>query len=195
MRRAGLSDRSSSGSSPIGRTMILVSSDAALEDLLQYLDTHGNHSYPESKIRLLEIATKWLRAALYVAYDCPSDAISIELNTGYERRSENGPHCAPTGVAETPSGDVRRPSSAWRGVARHRGQPRSATHVYRRAYSRAPMSAAGCSGHRLQHHYCLPKASAPCGDCSAGRDRSGHRAHSDLRKDLRLLTRATAPAG
>jgi hypothetical protein len=26
-------------------------------------------------------------------------------------------------------------------------------------------------------------------------ERLGHRAHSDLRKDLRLLTRATAPAG
>ena len=41
----------------------------------------------------------------------------------------------------------------------------------------------------------IGKASAPYGDCSAGRDRSGHRAHNDLRKDLRLLTRATAPAG
>jgi len=41
----------------------------------------------------------------------------------------------------------------------------------------------------------IGKASAPYGDCSAGRDRSGHRAHNDLRKDLLLLTRATAPAG
>ena len=55
--------------------------DPELEKLLDYLDTHDNHPHTESKIRLLEKATKWLRASLDIAYDSFPNKINIVLET------------------------------------------------------------------------------------------------------------------
>ena len=63
-------------------SLTVTTEDAALEDLLRFLDTHGNHPHTPSKLWLLEKATKWLNASLYVHYDCKSDEISIKLSPG-----------------------------------------------------------------------------------------------------------------
>jgi hypothetical protein len=63
-------------------SLTVVTDDAALEDLLKYLDTHGSHPHTSSKLWLLEKAVKWLRASLHVHYDCGSDEIRIRLSPG-----------------------------------------------------------------------------------------------------------------
>lgn len=63
-------------------SLTVITEDEALEDLLRYLDTHGNHPHTPSKLWLLEKATKWLRASLDVHYDCRDNKISIRLSPG-----------------------------------------------------------------------------------------------------------------
>ena len=58
--------------------------DQELEQLLDYLETHGDHEHIESKIWLLEKATKWLQASRYISYSCRPDEVSISLSTGAE---------------------------------------------------------------------------------------------------------------
>jgi len=65
-------------------SLTVTTEDAALEDLLRYLDTHGNHPHISSKLSLLEKAAKWLKASLHVHYDRPSDEITIKLSPGGE---------------------------------------------------------------------------------------------------------------
>jgi hypothetical protein len=63
-------------------SLTVTTEDAALEDLLRYLDTHGDHPHTSSKLWLIEKAAKWLKASLYVHYDEPSDEITIKLSPG-----------------------------------------------------------------------------------------------------------------
>lgn len=63
-------------------SLTVKTQDRALEALLHYLNTHGDHPSTVSKLHLLEKAGKWLRASLPVAYDCRSDEISIALEPG-----------------------------------------------------------------------------------------------------------------
>ena len=65
-------------------SLTVTTEDAALEDLLRYLDTHGNHPHTSSKLLLIEKAAKWLKASLHVHYDRPSDEITIRLSPGGE---------------------------------------------------------------------------------------------------------------
>ena len=65
-------------------SLTVTTDDAALEDLLRYLDTHGNHPHTTSKLWLIEKTAKWLKASLHVHYDRPSDEIVIKLCPGGE---------------------------------------------------------------------------------------------------------------
>ena len=65
-------------------SLTVTTEDAALEDLLRYLDAHGNHPHISSKLLLIEKAAKWLKASLHVHYDRPSDEITIKLSPGGE---------------------------------------------------------------------------------------------------------------
>jgi hypothetical protein len=63
-------------------SLTVTTEDAALEDLLRFLDTHGDHPHTPSKLWLLEKAAKWLRASLDVHYDCGGNKICIRLSPG-----------------------------------------------------------------------------------------------------------------
>lgn len=62
-------------------TLNVRTEDMKLEELLNYLDTHGEHPHEVSKIKLLEKAVKWLRASLPVTYACFESEIAIRLVT------------------------------------------------------------------------------------------------------------------
>ena len=70
---------SSIGDLPMAVSLTVTTEDAALEDLLRYLDAHGNHPHTSSKLWLLNKATKWLNATLAVSYDTATVKATLDL--------------------------------------------------------------------------------------------------------------------